>query len=284
MLRRFGQLPTTKVVGFLSWGIMNVCKLPLIGAIAGDIIGSTRERKPEKNYGLELFKEGSTFTDDTVMLLAVAEASMNGRDYATSLRTLCRKYRDAGYGAMFGSWVDSVAAGPYESWGNGSAVRATPIGWIYSGRKDLTKEARRSAEVTHNHVEGIKGADAAVHAVCLLRRVNDKVVFRKFMELSYGYDFSLTDDEIRPDNKFDVSCQVTVPHAFICFLCSTSFEDCLRRAVSLGGDADSLGCLAGAVAQAYYGEVPQHIAEPAYDMLPADLRDILVAFSGWLGL
>jgi len=261
---------------------VDLSKTPLIGAIAGDIIGSTRERHPEKDYGLDLFKEGSRFTDDTVMLLAVAEAAMSNGDYASHLRKVCKRHPGAGYGRLFSSWVGSSVAGPYKSWGNGSAVRAIALGWIYKDHDSLHRQSRLSAEVTHNHDEGLKGADAAVQAVSLARMGASKDILKSYMELSYGYDLSKTDDDIRPANGFDVSCQVTVPHAVICFLCSTSYEDCVRRAVSLGGDADSLGCLAGAIAQAYYDYVPLHIAHTAYGMLTKDLRRILLRFDRWL--
>lgn len=265
-----------------SRGRIDVCKLPLIGAIAGDIIGSTRERHPERDYGLELFKEDSRFTDDTVMLLAVAEAAMSNGDYASHLRKVCRRHPKAGYGTLFSSWVGSSAAGPYGSWGNGSAVRAIALGWIYKDYSSLHEQSRLSAEVTHDHDEGLKGADAAVQAVSLVRMGASKDILKSYMELSYGYDLSKTDDDIRPGNTFDVSCQVTVPHAIVCFLCSSSYEDCIRRAVSLGGDADSLGCLAGAIAQAYYDYVPGHIAHTAYHMLTKDLKRILLRFDRWL--
>ena len=263
----------------------------MIGAIIGDIVGSVYEWNNIKTKEFPLVQEGCHFTDDTVMTIAVAEALMNGgeRDhFIDAMKKYGRMYPDAGYGGRFGAWLFSDSREPYNSWGNGSAMRVSPVGFWVEPSRDLTATARaidllstRSAEVTHNHPEGIKGAYAVANAIMLMqyRRKDGKVTegkqqIREIMESSFGYDLSRTLDEIRPTYQFDESCQGTVPQAIIAFLESTDFEDAIRNAISLGGDSDTLAAITGGIAEAAYG-VPQRIKDKALEYLDEPLHDVL---------
>ncbi len=222
----------------------------MIGAIAGDIIGSIYERHPIKTRDFPLFDSRCRFTDDTVLTLGVANAILTGRSYQESMREMGRKYPDAGYGGSFIQWLFSDNPQPYNSWGNGSAMRVSPVGFAFNTEEKVLTEAEKSAEITHNHPEGIKGAQATALSIFLARTGHKKDLIRSEIIQRFGYDLDRTADNIRPAYSFDISCQGTVPEAIISFLDSDSYEDAIRNAVSLGGDSDTLACITGGIAEA----------------------------------
>ncbi|MFC1582341.1 ADP-ribosylglycohydrolase family protein [Planctomycetota bacterium] len=250
----------------------------MLGAIAGDIIGSTYEHLAYKRKEFPLFQERSRFTDDSVLTIAVADAILNSRSYVEAVHDLGNRYPNAGYGGRFRRWLYSPDPQPYDSWGNGSAMRVSPVGFAFDAEEEVLTEAEKSAAISHDHPEGIKGAQAAALAVFLSRQGVDKESLRARIAEQFEYDMDRTVDEIRPRYCFEVSCQETVPEAIIAFLDSESYEDAVRNAVSLGGDADTLACITGAIAEAFYGGVPEEIAEEALGFLPPDLREITDEF------
>ena len=255
----------------------------MFGAIAGDVIGSIYERHPIKSKEFKLFDAECRFTDDTVLTIAVAHALLDGGDnYADKYRTYYRSYPTAGYGGAFRAWARSPDSRPYNSFGNGSAMRVSPVGFALNDLNRVRLEARRSAEVTHNHPEGIKGAEATAAAVFLARAAEAKNKIRAYLEQQFGYDLSRTPDEIRPGYAFDVTCQGTVPAALCCFLYSDSYEDTVRNAVSLGGDSDTLACIAGSVAGAFWG-TPAWIWTEAEKRLDDQLRAVIARFVARFG-
>lgn len=275
----------------------------MLGAIVGDIVGSVYEWHNIKTKDFPLFRDDCFFTDDTVMTCAVAEAVMNGGkrdDFIDAMKKYGRLYPDAGYGGHFGAWLVSDDREPYNSFGNGSAMRVAPCGWImncgFTARTGMWPSngreiARISAEVTHNHPEGIKGAMATADAIFMARYyfggysgdseapINDdhaecKKRIKEHIEKEYGYDLSQTLDEIRPTYRFNETCQQTVPQAIIAFLESTDFEDAIRNAISLGGDSDTLAAITGSIAEAAYG-IPEEIKIKAISYLDEPLKDVL---------
>ena len=251
----------------------------MLGAIAGDVIGSVHEGSGTKTKDFPLFVEDSRFTDDTVLTVAVAEKLLRGGDYIDLFHGCVREYPLAGYGGTFIRWAGHLKREPYNSWGNGSAMRVSPVGVIFDSLEEVVAEAARSAEVTHNHPEGIKGAQATAVAVFLARTGHDKPAIKAHIEREYGYNLSERLDDIRPRYAFEVSCQGSVPQSIIAFLESTDYEDAVRNAISLGGDADTMACIAGAIAEAYYGGVPAHIRGPVLDRLDDRLRDVAAEFT-----
>ena len=250
----------------------------MLGAIAGDIIGSVHEHTPTKSTDFELFVEGSRFTDDTVLAIAVADCLLNGRDYVDAFHEYFLAYPNAGYGLRFFHWASAGARHPYNSYGNGSAMRVPAVGHAFDAMEEVLAEAARSAAVTHNHPEGIKGAQATAAAVFMSRQGDSKQDMKNWLVKTFSYDLSQGLDAIRPTYRFDESCQGTVPAALIAFFDSQDYEDAVRKAISLGGDADTLACIAGAVAEPYYGGVPPHIAAPALEALDNRLRAVLMRF------
>ncbi|HEY9059911.1 MAG TPA: ADP-ribosylglycohydrolase family protein [Pseudobacteroides sp.] len=264
----------------------------MLGAIVGDVIGSTFEWHNVKSVDFQLFSSQSRFTDDTVMTIAIADAILNKerhknfiidsiqskKTYAYKLREYGKKYPDAGYGQMFNEWLSSQELKPYKSYGNGSAMRVSPIGFVFDSLEDVLKEAKRSAVVTHNHREGIKGAQAVASAVFLARTGSDKKQIKDFIEKKFRYNLSQRLDDIRPNYRFDSSCQGSVPQAIIAFLESESFEDSIRKAISLGGDSDTIACIAGGIAQAFYKEMPGFIVDRVRLILDSGLKRILDKF------
>lgn len=250
----------------------------MIGAIAGDMIGSIFEHRPHKGVDFPLFSPSSRFTDDTVMSLAVARALLSGSEYGKQMKILGRKYPNAGYGGNFIKWIFEDEIRPYQSWGNGSAMRVSPIGHFFETEGETLQAARESAEVSHNHPEGIKGAQAVALGIFLARQGASKDAIRDRIKAEFAYDLDRNIEEIRPGYRFDVSCQGSVPEAIIAFLESSDFESAVRLAVSLGGDADTQACIAGAIAEAFYGGVPEWIEGEVRARLPEDLLEILVDF------
>lgn len=256
----------------------------MIGAIAGDVIGSVHEGSLPKRKDFALFLPGSRFTDDTVLTVAVANAIRRGSDYRTSIRQWARRYPHAGYGGWFRDWLFQDDARPYNSYGNGSAMRVSAIGWAFDDLDAVMREAHKSAEITHNHPEGIKGAQAVAAVVLLARTGHDKGRIKTFLAERFAYDCSVGLDTLRRKGAFDVSCQATVPAAAAAFLESSSYEDAVRNAVSLGGDADTLACIAGAVAEAFYGGVPAEIQREVMRRLDDALRSEVSAFAASYGV
>ena len=256
----------------------------MIGAIAGDIIGSVFEGHPIKTTTFPLFSKLSRFTDDTVLTLAVADAILNKIDYATALKTYGRKYPHAGYGMSFYSWIQSPDNKPYNSWGNGSAMRVSPVGFAFDSIEAVLREAEKTAIVTHNHPEGIKGAQATALAIFLARQGADKEEIRKQIERKFNYNLDRSLDSIRPYYFFDVSCQGSVPESIIAFLESEDFESAIRLAISLGGDSDTMGCIAGGIAQAYYGKIAPKIIDQIKIRLPQEFILIIDQFNATFGI
>jgi ADP-ribosylglycohydrolase len=252
----------------------------MISAIAGDIIGSCHERAGRKTTQFPLFTRQSCFTDDTVLTVAVADCLLGGPPFAfdRALRAYGRAHPNAGYGGMFFRWMLSEKMGPYQSFGNGSAMRVSPVGFAAGSEDEALDLAARSAEPTHDHPEGIKGAQAIALAVLLARKGRDKAQIRAEIERRFGYDLRRTLDAIRPGYQFDVTCQGSVPEAMLAFLESTDVESAIRLAVSLGGDADTQACMAGGIAQAYYRQVPAQIVGEVKGRLTPDLWRVVEAF------
>jgi ADP-ribosylglycohydrolase len=250
----------------------------MIGVIAGDVIGSVHEHTRIKSTAFPLFDARSSFTDDTVLTVATAYAILTGTSYETAYRDFGRRYPDAGYGGMFVQWLFAAHPRPYNSWGNGSAMRVAPVGLACVSVDDVLKEAERSAAVTHDHVEGIKGAQATALAVFLARSGRSKAAIRDELTGRFGYDLSGSIDMIRPGYEWDVSCQGSVPAALVAFFESTDVEEAIRLAISLGGDADTLAAIAGGIAHAFYRYVPRAIVEPLRERLPAEFLDVIDEF------
>jgi ADP-ribosylglycohydrolase len=271
----------------------------MFGAIIGDIIGSVYEWNSIKTKDFPLFRHDCFFTDDTVMTIATAEALMDGgetENFINAYKKWGRLYPDIGYGARFEAWFKSDDRNPYNSWGNGSAMRVSPCAY-YAFRslnsagqiEDSINHARQlatiSASVTHNHPEGIKGAEATVYCMMLAYAYGEKAKkhIRDKVPNLFGYDLTLTLDEIRPTYRFNSSCQASVPQAIIAFLESTDFEDAIRNAISLGGDSDTQAAITGSIAEAAYG-VPREIKEKAMTFLDAPILDVCLRWERFIGL
>lgn len=253
----------------------------IIGAICGDIIGSSREFRPQKTKDFSLYDGYSTFTDDTVMTLAIASWLIKDKSskevLISEIRKFGLKYPNAGYGGMFMNWLNQDNPEPYGSWANGSAMRVSPVSWVADSLEESQKLAKMSAIVTHNHPEGIKGALATNDAIYLARNSFSKEKIKKHIEDNYRYDLNRKLDDIRPDYKFDVSCKGSVPESIICFLEAEDYEDTIRNAVSLGGDADTQAAIAGGIASAYW-DVPSKIAARGIKRLDYNLLEVFLEF------
>ena len=250
----------------------------MTGAILGDIIGSVFEGKNIKTTDFKLQNFGARITDDSVLTIAVADALLNDRDYNKHLLAWAREFPWAGYGRSFREWMHSEAPKPYNSWGNGSAMRVSAIAYAFDDLSEVLEEARKSALPTHNHPEGIKGAQAIALAIFLARSGSSKIQIKDSIEERYGYDLNRKIAEIRPDYKFDVSCQGSVPEAIIAFMDSSDYESTIRLSISLGGDSDTIACMAGGIAEAFYGEVPQELLNYADKKLPTKMKQVLADF------
>ena len=250
----------------------------MIGAIAGDIIGSIYEFENSKTTEFPLFQKTCFFTDDSILTIALADTLLNKKNYADVLKEYYWRYPDAGYGGSFIKWAKASKPEPYNSWGNGAAMRISPVAWAFNAIEEVLEQAVHYTALTHNHPEGIRGAQATAAAIYLARTGSSKDEIKKYVEETFEYDLSKTCDEIRPAYRFDVSCQGTVPPAITAFLESADFEGAIRLAVSLGGDTDTLTCITGSIAEAYYGGVPFDIAVTTLAYLDAPLRDVTLSF------
>ncbi len=250
----------------------------MIGAIAGDIIGSVYEWNNIKTTDFPLFDEKSTFTDDSVLTIAVAHAILDNLDYGETIKQYGQKYPGRGYGSSFSKWLYLPNNEPYNSWGNGSAMRVSPVGFAFDTLERVLSEAEKSAAVTHNHLEGIKGAQSVALAIFLARKLESKETIKREIGSRFSYNLNRTLSEIRPNYTFDVSCQGSVPESIIAFLESNDYEDAIRLAISIGGDSDTIACITGSIAQAFYKEIPMYITESVRERLPDDLWQIVERF------
>jgi ADP-ribosylglycohydrolase len=252
----------------------------MLGAIAGDIIGSVYEGRPIKTPSFQpLFHRLAHPTDDTVLTVALADSILSGTDYTDKLHEYFHAYPNAGYGGTFFHWAMSYRREPYNSWGNGSAMRVSPIGYVCASLDEALERARASAEVTHNHPEGIKGAQATAAAIFLARQRASKEDIRRYIQDTFHYHLDRTLDEIRPHYRFDVSCQGSVPESILAFLEAEDFEDTVRQAIALGGDSDTMACIAGGIAEAYYGGVPDDILAETWSRLNPHLQKVVREFT-----
>lgn len=252
----------------------------MLGAIAGDIIGSVYEFKNIKNKDFELFAKQSSFTDDSVLTVATMDSIITEKPFNENYKQWFRKYPDAGFGGSFIAWGYSDDLTPYNSWGNGSAMRVSPIGYYYNSLDEVLIKAEKSASATHNHPEGIKGAQAAAAAIFMAKNGKSKEEIKHFIQNTFGYDLNESIDSIRTWYKFDVSCQGSVPQAIISFLEACDYEDTIRNAVSIGGDSDTIACIAGGIAEAYYKEIPKFIMDEVNKRLPEEIIEVVKKFYG----
>lgn len=249
----------------------------ILGAIAGDIIGSAYEFNPTKDYNFLLFNDLSEYTDDTVMTVANAEWLLTSKDLGTTMLEYGNKY-EAGYGELFLCWLWRKDLRPYNSFGNGSAMRVSPVGWAFDTLEETLVAAKRSAEVTHNHPEGIKGAQSTAACIYWARKGRTKQQIKEYVDALFGYDLNRTCDEIRSSYGFDVTCQGSVPESIIAFLESSDYESAVRLAVSFGGDSDTMGAITGGIAEAYYGGVPENIKIEVLKRLPNEFIEVMQKF------
>ena len=278
----------------------------MLGAILGDIAGSKYEFNNTFDYDFEMFGEGCDFTDDTICTVAVADAILNGRSYQESLLDWCRRYPSpkGAYGGRFAGWIRSLDPQPYNSFGNGSAMRVSPVAWLFDDLSQVWEEAEKSALPTHNHPEGIKGAKAVAHAIWHFRKSkfseeskdseneetkglknenakaskDENETIQGFMSIARSYyeDF---DTRVYPKGKFDETCMDAVPLSFYLLSQASSFEDAIRLAISHGGDSDTIGAIVGSIAEARFG-IPQDMKEKAISHLPDEMQDVLKQFAG----
>lgn len=250
----------------------------IIGAIIGDVIGSRFEHQNLKSTEFDLCHECCQFTDDSVLTIAVADAILNQKDFARTLWEIGQNYYDCGFGSRFKQWLDSKDLLPYNSYGNGSAMRALPVCFVSDDLNEVLNVAKQTAEVTHNHPEGIKGAQAVAAAGFLARKGKSKEEIKKYITETFNYDLNFTLDEIRPSYQFDVSCQGSVPQSIVSFLESTDFESAIRLAISIGGDSDTIASISGGLAAIYYQEIPQELVDYTLKKLPPEFRMVLENF------
>lgn len=258
---------------------INKAKLVLPGAVCGDIIGSAYEWYRVKYTDFDIFTPQSRFTDDTVCSIAIADALLRGKPFDTNLQSWCRKYPAAGYGGYFRRWIQSSTPKPYNSWGNGSAMRVSSIGAYAESIDEVLQLAEASAAVTHNHPEGIKGAQATALAIYLALTGCSKKEIKQSLESRFGYDLSRSYCAIQPEYSFEVSCQKSVPEAIVAFLEGWDYESVVRMAVAYGGDADTQAAIAGGIAAAYYGEIPESILNVCMTILPNDMKMVINNFN-----
>lgn len=250
----------------------------IIGAVVGDVIGSVYEWNNVKTTEFNLFTVESRFTDDTVLTIAVADSILNGKDFAETIWEYGRKYRGRGYGGRFRNWLKSYDKKPYGSFGNGSAMRASAVGFAFDNIETVLEVAKQTAEVTHNHPEGIKGAQATASAIFLAREGKSKQEIKDYITSTFNYDLDFTLDQIRPTYKFDVTCQGSVPQGIAAFLESSDFENAIRLAISIGGDSDTIACITGGIASAFHKHIPTEILDFVVEKLPNEFIEIMSRF------
>ena len=250
----------------------------MIGAIIGDVVGSVYEWDNIKTTKFPLLSPESKFTDDTVLTIAVADAIINEKDFRLTIKKWGNKYPNAGYGGNFELWLQSATSNPYNSWGNGSAMRVSPVGFYYNTLNEVLKFAKQTAEITHNHPEGIKGAQATASAIFLARMGETKTEIKQYIENNFDYNLSRKVEDIRPSYRFDVSCQGSVPESIISFLESNSYEDAIRLAISFGGDSDTMACITGGIAQAFYKKIDSGLILSVKQRLPLEMQNIIERF------
>ena len=256
----------------------------MIGAIAGDIIGSVFEFSSIKSYDFLLFEWYSTYTDDTILTIAIADSILNNKDYVSTLKKYGRSYPNAGYGGMFINWLGSDTLEPYNSFGNGSAMRVSPVGFAFDTLEEVLAQAEKSAAVTHNHPEGIKGAQAVASAIYLARNGKKKGEIKYYIESTFNYNLDQKLDDIRPYYQFDETCQGSVPQSIIAFLESDDYEDAVRKSISLGGDTDTMACITGGIAEAFYQSIPEYILKETKQRLDHELLEIVEQFEDKYGV
>jgi ADP-ribosylglycohydrolase len=247
----------------------------MIGSIIGDIIGSTYEFNPTKDYNFQIFTKAMTFTDDSVLTFSIIDSLLNKTPFDKSIHKWGNDYPGRGYGLRFSQWLADNNPKPYNSFGNGSAMRVSPVGLMIPSKTQVLKIAKHSAEATHNHIEGIKGAQAVALAIHMSCQGFDKSEIRREIEDEIGYDLSKNYKQIHANYKFDETCQGSVPESLIAFFESTDFESAIRLAISLGGDADTQACIVGGIAEAYYKEIPQDFIENCLPLLTDKMRNML---------
>lgn len=255
----------------------------IIGAVIGDVIGSAYEFNNIKSVDFKMFTKSTEFTDDSVLTIAVADCLINNKDFARNIKHFARKYPNRGYGGRFADWIEQASYEPYNSFGNGSAMRVSPVGFAFDTMEKTLEFAKKSAEVTHNHPEGIKGAQAVAAAIFLARTGKSKQEIKDFITSKY-YKLDFTLDEIRDTYGFYETCQESVPQAIQAFLESENFENSIRLAISIGGDSDTIACITGGIASAFYKEIPFDIIEKTLQLLPNEFIDIIEKFDNKFGL
>lgn len=262
----------------------------LMGAILGDIVGSIYEFDPHKATDINLQDKRMDYTDDTIMTIAVADWILNDKRHTMNglverMQQWGRRYPHpmGAYGNMFSQWLRSDNPMPYNSWGNGSAMRVSAVGFAFDTLEETMNVAKKCAEVTHDHPEGIKGAQATAAAIFMARTGSPKEVIRRYITDTFGYNLDRSCDDIRPTYRFDGSCQGTVPESIIAFLDSKDYEDALRLCISLGGDADTMGAITGAIAGAYYNKMPYALYEFGMEKLPKDIQNVVGLFNSKYG-
>jgi ADP-ribosyl-[dinitrogen reductase] hydrolase len=250
----------------------------IIGAISGDIIGSVYEFQNTKRTDFQLFSNDTDYTDDSVLTIAIADCILNKKDYAHTLKDYGIKYQGRGYGTSFKSWLYSNDFKPYNSWGNGSAMRVSPVGFACNSISEVLRIAKETADVTHNHPDGVRGAQATASAIFLARTGNSKEQIKKYIVDNFGYNLNKNIDSIRPSYSFDVSCSGSVPPAITAFLESSDYESAIRLAISIGGDSDTIACITGGIASAYYKTIPSEILKKVIELLPVEFLKIISDF------
>lgn len=258
-------------------------KHTILYAIAGDVVGSAYEFNNHRSTDVDLFNPRNTFTDDTVLTVAVADAILHNKDFANTIWEYGNNYPNHGYGGRFADWLDRQDKQPYNSYGNGSAMRVSAAGFAAKSLEEAMELARRSAVATHNHPEGIKGAQATAAAIFLARHGSTKNEIRQHITAHFGYDLSFSIGQIRPYYRFDETCQGSVPQSIVAFLDSTDYEHALRLAISLGGDSDTIACIAGGIAGAFYKNMPTDIELFVKERLPEEFLAIIEAFDKRFG-
>lgn len=257
----------------------------MLGAVIGDIIGSPYEggMRAIKTTEFPLFSKNSEFTDDSILTLAIAQSLLRKSPYAKNIREFYFKYPEAGYGGRFIEWAKSRSTKPYGSYGNGSAMRVSPVAWVYSSMDSVLREAKKSSAVTHSHPEGIKGAESVAACIFLARQKKSKSEIQAFIEKNFGYSLKQSVGQIRQEYGYDSSAEGSVPHAIRCFLEADSFEEAVRLAVSLGGDSDTQAAIAGSIAEAAFG-IPEAIKKEGLKRLPKELNQIITRFQRKFGV